>query len=164
MKKILLLLGTLFRRSDRFILIGTGTLRRSGIPSIQVMGNIVAVTALGETCQHSGRMWGAMTTLAGRHHFVFVFMAGNTSDAFMLRIGLAVQFKSLLVTGRAHLVGSIGSVGNCSRHMGLMAAFALGSGHIGAVRLVTLRTERDFPMNIMAETAGQISMLALDLL
>jgi hypothetical protein len=48
--------------------------------------------------------------------------------------------------------------------MSLMAFFALRRNHIGAVWLVALRTERNLAVNVVAETACQAAMLALDLL
>ena len=45
-----------------------------------------------------------------------------------------------------------------------MAFFALGGDHIRTMRFVALGAERDFPMNVMAETAGQVGVLALYLL
>jgi hypothetical protein len=48
--------------------------------------------------------------------------------------------------------------------MGLMAFLAFRGHHVGAVRFMTLGTERNSAMNIMTEAAGKIGMLALDLL
>lgn len=61
------------------------------------MGDVVAIAALGEAGQHTGRMRRAMTALTGRHHLVFVFVTGNTGNALMFGFGFAVQFKGLLV-------------------------------------------------------------------
>ena len=61
------------------------------------MRNIVAVTAFGEASQHACRMRRTVAALAGRDGLVLVFVAGDTVDALMLRIGLAVQFKRFLV-------------------------------------------------------------------
>ena len=48
--------------------------------------------------------------------------------------------------------------------MSLVAAFAVGSSHIGAVRFVALGTERNLAMNIMAEAAGKLGVFAWNLL
>lgn len=109
-------------------------------------------------------MRSTMATLTGRHHLVFFFMTGNTSHILVLGCGLAVQIKGLLMTGGTHLVGCIGGIGHHRRHMSLVAALALGNGHLGVMRLVTLRTKWNLAMNIMAEAASQIGMLALELL
>ena len=47
--------------------------------------------------------------------------------------------------------------------MCLVAALAVASDHFRTVRLVALGTERNFAMNIVAETACQSRVLALDL-
>ena len=93
----LLLFGAFFGRLYRLCLVGTGLFLRTGFPAVQVMSDIVAFAALGEASQHTCRVWRTMATLAGRHHFVFVFMTGNAVDTLMLGIGQAVQFKGLLV-------------------------------------------------------------------
>jgi TolB-like protein len=48
--------------------------------------------------------------------------------------------------------------------MSLVTFFAFGGDHIRAVWFMALRTEWNFTMNIMTEAAGQIAMLALNLL
>lgn len=93
----LLLFGTLLRHLDNFILVSV-CLQSTGFPAVQVMSDIVAITALGEASQHTCRMRSTVTTLAGRHCFMLVFMTGHTVDTFMLCIGFAVQFEGLFVT------------------------------------------------------------------
>lgn len=128
------------------------------------MGNVVALAALGETCQHGSGVRCTVAALAGRHGFVLVLVTGYAGNCLMLRIGLAVKLGSLLVARCAHFVGCVRSIGNRCRHMGLVAAFAVGSGHVGTVRLVALGTEWNLAMNIVAEAAGQLGMLAWNLL
>lgn len=48
--------------------------------------------------------------------------------------------------------------------MGLVTAFAIACAHVGAMRFVALGTQRNLAMHIVAETAGQRGVLALDLL
>lgn len=67
------------------------------------------------------------------------------------------------MAGGAHLVGGIGSVGDSGRHMSLMAALALSSGHLRAVRFMALCALWHFAMNVVTETAGQSRVLALNL-
>ena len=62
------------------------------------MSGIVTIGTLGEAGQHACRMRRTMAALAGWHHLVLVFMAGNTINSFMLGIGFAVQLEGLLVT------------------------------------------------------------------
>ena len=81
----------------RLGLVGTGLFQRTGFPAVQVMSDVVAVAALGETSQHTGRMRCTMATLAGWDRLVFIFMTGNTVDTLMLGIGLAVELESLFV-------------------------------------------------------------------
>ena len=130
---------------------------------VQVVGNVVAVAAFGEAGKHTGRMWYAMAALAGRNHLVLVFVAGYAGNCLVFCISLAVQFRSLFMAGGAHLVGGIGGVGYSGRHMSLVTAFALSSGHIGTVRFMTLRTLWHFAMNVVTETAGESGVLALNL-
>ena len=47
--------------------------------------------------------------------------------------------------------------------MGLMTFFALCSNHVGTMRLMALGAKRNFTVNIVAETASQVRVLALDL-
>lgn len=127
------------------------------------MSDVVAVTAFGKSGQHTGRMWCTVAALACRNHFVFLFVAGDTGDVLMFCISLAVQCGGLLVARSAHLVGCVGCVGNSGRHMSLVTALAVGSGHLVAVRFMTLCTLRHFAMNVVAETACKSTMLALHL-
>jgi hypothetical protein len=48
--------------------------------------------------------------------------------------------------------------------MGLMTFFTLGGHHIWAVRLMALRALGNLAVNIVAETASQVCVPALDLL
>lgn len=128
------------------------------------MGDVVTLAALGEACHHWSRMRHAVTALASRNCFVFVFVTGYAGNGFMFCSCLAVQFGSLLVAGSTHFVGCVGCIGDSCRHMGLMAAFAVGCTHIGTVRLVALCTKRNLAMNIMAETACQLGVFAWCLL
>ena len=47
--------------------------------------------------------------------------------------------------------------------MGLVTTFAITCGHVGAMRLVTLGTERNLAMHIVAEAARQSGVFTLDL-
>lgn len=67
------------------------------------------------------------------------------------------------MTGCAHLVGCVGSIGDSCWHMCLVTALALCGSHVGAVRFMTLGTLRDFAVDVVAEAASQVGMLALDL-
>lgn len=140
-----------------------GSFWPTGFPAVQVMGDAVAVAAFGELGQHAGRMRSAVAILASRDEFVFVFVAGNASHGFMLGSCLAQQIKCLFVAGCTHLVGCVGGIGNCCWHVGLVATFAIRSRHVGAVRFVALRTQRDLAVYVMTEAACQAGVLALDL-
>lgn len=48
--------------------------------------------------------------------------------------------------------------------MGLVTTFAIAGGHVGTMRFVALGTERNLAVRIMAETASQCGVFALDLL
>ena len=153
-----------FRQFYRLILVGASLLERAGIPTVQVMSNIVAVAALGEASHHTCRVRYAMASLTGRDRFVFVFVTGDAVDTFMLGIGLAVQFEGFLVARCTHLVGGIGRIRYRSRHMRLVTALAVAGGHVGAVRFVALGTQWNFAVRVVAEAASQCGVLALDLL
>lgn len=73
-------------------------LKRTSIPTIQVMSDIVAIATLGEAGHHARRVRYAMASLTGRNRLMLVFVAGNAVDTFVLGIGLAVHLESLLVT------------------------------------------------------------------
>ena len=150
----LLLFRTFLRHLDCFILVCV-RLQCTGFPAVKVMSDIVAISALGETGQHTCRVRSTVAALAGRHCFVFVFMTGNTVDAFMLGIGFAVQLEGLFVAGSTHLVGGIGRIRYSGRHVSLVTTLAVSSNHIGTMRFVALRTERYLAMCIVAETASQ---------
>ena len=55
-------------------------------PSVQAVSDAMAISALGEAGQHTGRMRRAVTTLAGRCHLVLVLVAGDTSYIPVFRI------------------------------------------------------------------------------
>lgn len=124
----------------------------------------MALTALCETSHESSRMRGTVTALAGGYHFMFVLVAGNTSNTFMLGVCLGMLFEWFFVTGAAHLVRRIRAVNYSSRHMSLMAAFTVGNDHFRTMWLVTLGTEWDLTMNIMTESTGKLGVLAWRLL
>lgn len=124
----------------------------------------MTVAALGEAGHHTGWMRYSMTALAGRYRLVLVLMAGNAQYGFVLGIAAGKHLKRTLMAGGTHFVRCIRCHEHGCRHMRLMAFFALGGNHIRAVRFMALRTERDFAMDTVAETAGQIGMLALNLL
>lgn len=81
----------------RFVFIGTDLFQCTGFPAVQVMGDVVAIAAFGETGQHTCRMWRAMATLTGRDRLVLVFVTCYAVDALMFCVGLAVKLKGLLV-------------------------------------------------------------------
>lgn len=139
-------------------------LQRSWLPMVQLVRGTMAVTALGKTCHHAGRVRHAVAVLAGRYILVLVLVAGNTEYVLMLGIAAGELLERTLMAGGTHLVGRIGRHEYRRRLMGLMAFFTLRSNHIGAVRFVALRTEWNLAVNIMTETACQSAMLALDLL
>lgn len=62
------------------------------------MGDIMAFTALGETCHHTSRMRCSVAALAGRKHLVFFLVAGHTENGLVLGSGLGMQLRSLFVT------------------------------------------------------------------
>jgi hypothetical protein len=55
-------------------------------PSVQAVSDAVAICALGEAGQHTGRMRRAVTTLAGRRHLVLVLMACDTIYISVFRV------------------------------------------------------------------------------
>ena len=131
---------------------------------IQFVGNIVAVAAFGEACHYTGRVRHTVAALTGRNHLVLVLVTGNTQQVPMFCITAGKGLVRTLMAGGTHLVWRVGRHVNRRRHMGLVTFFALGGGHFRAVRLVTLGTERDLAVNIVAEGTRQRGMLALDLL
>lgn len=147
-------------RRSRFI----GSFLARCVPAVKVMGDVVALAALGEARHHGNRMRYTVTALAGRHCFMFVFVTGYTGNSFVFCLRLAVQLRCLFVAGSAHLVGCVGSIGYSSRHVSLMTTLAVGSTHVGTVWLMALGTERNLAMDVMAETAGKLGVLAWHLL
>lgn len=128
------------------------------------MGDVVALAALCEFGHHRSRMRNAVAPLALRHSLMLVLVAGYAGYILMFGITVAQQTESLAMAGTAHLVGGVGCIGNCSRHMSLVATLAVSSNHIGTVRLVALGALRNLAVDVVAETAGQFGMLAGDLL
>lgn len=160
----LLFLFTFFGQVDRSILICSGFLKSAGIPVIQVVGNIVAITALGESGQHASRMWRTMATLASRHELMFFLMAGYACHSLMFGIAGSQKLMSFFVTGTTHFIRGIRWIGNSSRHMSLMTALAICGGHFWAVWFMTLGTLGDLAVYIMAEATGQFGVFARSLL
>lgn len=124
----------------------------------------MAITALAETGQHACRVGCAVAALASRHHFMLVLMTGDASNGFMFCIACGQKFECLFVAGCAHFVRRVRGIRNGCWHMGLVTAFAFSSGHIRAVRFVTLGALWNFAVYVVAETASQAGMLALNLL
>lgn len=156
------LFATFFGQRDRCTLIAGFQCAR--FPVIQLMGNTVAVSALGEAGHHASRVRHSVTALAGRNRLVLVLVAGHTEYVLVFRVAAGKHFESALVAGGTHLVRGIGGHEYCRRHVGLVAFFTLRGNHVGAVRFVALGTEGYLAMDIMAEAACQAAMLALDLL
>lgn len=105
-----------------------------------------------------------MAALAGGNVLVLVFVAGYTTDTLVLGLSLCHQINGFLVAAYAHHIGRIGFVGDDRRHVGLVAAFAVTGHHIRAVRFVALGTGGNPAVDVMAEAAGQLGMLAWVLL
>jgi hypothetical protein len=55
-------------------------------PSVQAVSDAMAICALGEAGQHTGRMRRAVTALTGRRHLVLVLMTGDTTYISVFRI------------------------------------------------------------------------------
>jgi len=90
-----------------------------------------------------------MAALASGNRLVFPGMAGYARQASMFGLARAQQGCGLLMAWRALLVGGVLIVGHDFRHMGLVAFPAIRLGHVGAVRLVALHTERHYPMHVV---------------
>jgi len=124
----------------------------------------VAISAFGEAGQHAGRVWCAVTALAGRHGLVFIFMAGNAGYALVFCIACSKKVECFFVTGCAHLVGGVGGIGDSCRHMCLVTTLAVCNSHIRAMRFMALGAERNFAMYVVAESTSEVGMFALNLL
>ena len=157
----LLLFGTFFGQRYRCILIAG--LQCARIPVIQFMGNIMTVTTLGEACHHTGRVRHTMAALAGWYSLVLVLMAGNTQDSLVLGIAAGKHLVRTLVTGSTHLVRCIRCHVDGCRHMGLVTFFTIGCHHFRVVRFMALCAKRNLAVNVVAETASQGGVFALDL-
>ena len=127
---------------------------------VQVVGNAMAVAALGEAIHNARRMGCAMAILACGHHLVFIFVTCGAGNSFVFCITCCKHDLGFLMTRSTHAIGSIGAICNSIRHMCLMATLAFCSSHFGAMGFVALGTERYLSMRIVAEAASKSGVLA----
>ena len=102
-----------------------------------------------------------MAILAFGHHFVFVLVAGYAKKLAVFGFVGRQQGHCIFVAGSTEIVGHGRTIGDHRGHMGLMTAFAVGSGHVAGVGFVTLGTLGNLSMHVMAKRTVQRAMLAL---
>ena len=101
-----------------------------------------------------------MTALALRNHLVFCLVTGCTGQFLVFEFACREQSVGSFVTGCAILGRCFITIGDVLRHMCLMTLFAVGSGLLSEVRLVTLSAVWNLAVGIMARAAIERSMLA----
>jgi len=70
------------------------------IPSIQIMGYVVALAAFREFAQNACRVWRAVTVLAGRDHFVGFLVALGARQLMMFAGAGQQEIIRFIMTGR----------------------------------------------------------------
>ena len=117
---------------------------------VQVMGDAVAIAALGELTHHALRVRCAVAILALRNHLVLGFVTAYARYGLMFSRRRGQEVVGFLVTSHTILVGKIAGVGDGNRHMRLVALLALGGGLLRVVRLVTLGAGRNLAVDVVA--------------
>lgn len=105
-----------------------------------------------------------MAGLAGRDHLVFILVAVYAGQSFMFSRAGGQQIDGFLVAGAAIFVGNFLAVDNVFRLVRLVALLAVAGGLLGVVGLVALGTSRDLAVNVVAGGAGELAVLARELL
>lgn len=70
------------------------------------------------------------------------------------------QAECFTVTGSALLGRCVGCIGDSFRHMGFVAFLAVSGYLLSRVRLVALGALGNFTVNVVAEGAGELAVLA----
>jgi len=122
--------------------------RRS--PVVEIMRDLMAVSASREFGHDACGMLGPMTILAFRYHLVLFLMAECASERAVFRLGRAEERKCVLVARSAELGRRVTRVRHDLGHMRLMALFAVLRAHISGMGLVALRAFRLLAVNVMA--------------
>lgn len=159
----------MFRREQNLFLgflrfLGCGRFGRSGGSGghvVQIMGYVVTFLAAGELGHHPGGVRCAMTILAFGHHFVLGNVAGCAGELAVFRFAGNQHVKSFLVTCSALLRRGFRGVGNCFRHVCLVAFLAVRWDDIGGVSFMARCAERFLAVGIVAECTGKGGVLAL---
>lgn len=130
-------------------------------PVIQVVGDIVAISAFGELLMHGFGVRQTMTVGTFGDHLVLVLVAGDAGDVPVLGRAGGQQVKGGLMTGSAKHRTGLRPIGQQGRLMGLMAGFAIGLSHLGGMRLVALYAVGNHAVGIsVAEITGDLGMFA----
>ena len=133
---------------------------RSYCPVVQVMGDAVAVAAFRELGHDAGCVRYTVAVLTLRHHLVFFLVTGYAEEGLMFCLAGNNHVVSFCVTGSALFGWSICSINNSFRHVSLVALLAVAGTLIGRVSLVALSALWDLAVNIVAERAGELGVLA----
>lgn len=121
----------------------------------------MAILATGELGEDTCRMGCAMAVLALGYHFMLALVAGYAQQLAVLGGAGLQQIGCCFVTGCTVSIRQLCCISDNTRHMGLVAVFALCCGHFGGVRFVALGTLGNFTMNVMAERAVERRVFAL---
>ena len=123
---------------------------RSRFPVVEIMGDIVAISAFREFSHDTCRMLLSMAVLAFRDHLVLFLMTGCAVQGCVLCLGRLEEIICFAVACRAVYGSRVSCIRHDLGHMRLMAFLAISRGHIGGMGLVALRAFRCLTVNAMA--------------
>ena len=123
---------------------------RSRFPVVEIMRDIVAISAFREFSHDSCRMLLSMAVLALRDHLVLLLMTGCAVEGCVFCLGRLEEIICFAVACRAVYGSRVSRIRYDLGHVSLMAFFAVSRGHIGGMRLMALRAFRCLTVNTMA--------------
>ncbi len=134
---------------------------RRRTPVVEIMRDLMAISASREFGHDARGMLGPVAILAFRYHLVLFLMAECAGERAVFRLGRAEQRKCVLVARGAEFGWRPIRIRHDLGHMRLMALLAVLRAHISGMGLVALRAVRLFAVNAMARGAVLRRMLAL---
>jgi hypothetical protein len=129
-------------------------------PVVQVMCDAVTVAAFRELAHDAGCVRHAVAILAFRHHLVLLLVTGYAEQGFVLGLAGDEHVVCFCVAGRALLGRCVSSVHDILRLVSLVALLAVAGALVSRVSLVALRALRNLAVDIVAERAGELGVLA----
>lgn len=124
--------------------------RRSSFPVVEIMRDIVTISASREFGHDTCGMLLSMAILAFRDHLVLFLMTGCARQGCVLCLGLLEEIICFTMACRAVYGSRVRRIRHDLGHMRFMALLTVSRCHFGGMGLVALRTFRRLTVNAMA--------------